>query len=162
MNLTNDDVQELLRLLDQVPLDEFEVTTDRFHVRLRRSGSDGWTQVRQVTAPPRPAVTVEAHATATTGAPDAPEREPVELEGRLAVRAPLLGTFYRAPRPGADPFVEVGDHVDEDTAVGIVETMKLMNSVPAGVVGTVVEILKGNAEFTEKDEILMVVEPDVP
>ena len=58
----------------------------------------------------------------------------------MAVRAPLPGTFYRAPRPGAAPFVEVGSRVSADTVVGIVETMKLMNSVHAGVAGTVAEI----------------------
>jgi acetyl-CoA carboxylase biotin carboxyl carrier protein len=56
------------------------------------------------------------------------------------VRAPLVGTFYRAPQPGAEPFVQVGSRVEETTVVGIVETMKLMNPVLAGVAGTVVEI----------------------
>ena len=71
------------------------------------------------------------------------------------MRAPLLGTFYRAPRPGAPPFVDLGSIVEEDTVVGIVETMKLMNSVAAGVSGTVTEILLGNAEFAEQGAVLM-------
>jgi acetyl-CoA carboxylase biotin carboxyl carrier protein len=78
----------------------------------------------------------------------------------VAVRAPLPGTFYRAPRPGAAPFVEVGSRVSVDTVVGIVETMKLMNSVPAGTEGTVAEICVGNAEPTAQGATLMRIRAD--
>jgi acetyl-CoA carboxylase biotin carboxyl carrier protein len=76
------------------------------------------------------------------------------------VPAPLLGTFYRAPQPGAPPFVEVGSRVEPDTVVGIVETMKLMNSVCAGTLGTVVEICVKNAEFVDAAAVLMFIEPE--
>jgi acetyl-CoA carboxylase biotin carboxyl carrier protein len=76
------------------------------------------------------------------------------------VRAPLLGTFYRAPRPGAPPFVAVGSLVRPDTVVCIIETMKLMNSVTAGVSGTVTEILLANAQFAEQDTVLMRIRAD--
>ena len=75
------------------------------------------------------------------------------------VRAPLLGTFYRAPRPGAPPFVSVGGTVGPDTVVCIIETMKLMNSVTAGVSGTVTEILLANAQFAEQGTVLMRISP---
>ena len=78
----------------------------------------------------------------------------------MAVRAPLPGTFYRAPRPGAAPFVEVGSRVDPDTVVGIVETMKLMNSVTAGVDGAVAEICLGNAEFAAHGATLLRIRAD--
>ena len=78
----------------------------------------------------------------------------------MAVRAPLPGTFYRAPRPGAAPFVEVGTRVSADTVIGIVETMKLMNSVPAGVAGTVAEICLANAEFAAHGATLMRIRAD--
>jgi acetyl-CoA carboxylase biotin carboxyl carrier protein len=77
----------------------------------------------------------------------------------VAVRAPLPGTFYRAPRPGAEPFVQVGSRVTADTVVGIVETMKLMNSVTAGADGTVAEICLGNAEFAAQGAALMQIRP---
>jgi acetyl-CoA carboxylase biotin carboxyl carrier protein len=76
-----------------------------------------------------------------------------------AVPAPLPGTFYRAPRPGAAPFVEVGDEVREDTVVAIVETMKLMNSVHAGTRGRVSEICLENAEPVGQGTTLMWIEP---
>ena len=78
----------------------------------------------------------------------------------MAVRAPLPGTFYRAPRPGAEPFVEVGSRVSAETVVCIVETMKLMNSVHAGVGGVVAEICLGNAEFAANGATLMRIEAD--
>jgi len=76
----------------------------------------------------------------------------------VAVRAPLPGTFYRAPRPGAEAFVQVGSRVGADTVVGIVETMKLMNSVTAGVAGVVAEICVGNGEFAAHRATLVLVE----
>ena len=77
--------------------------------------------------------------------------------GLVAVRAPLPGTFYRAPRPGAAPFVEVGSRVEADTVIGIVETMKLMNSVHAGVAGVVAGFCVANAEFaTQGAELLRI------
>jgi biotin carboxyl carrier protein len=78
----------------------------------------------------------------------------------VAVRAPLPGTFYRAPRPGAAPFVEVGSQVSADTVIGIVETMKLMNSVHAGVAGTVAEFCVQNAEFAAHGATLLRIRAD--
>ena len=84
-----------------------------------------------------------------------------EEDGELvAVRAPLPGTFYRAPRPGAAPFVEVGSRVGADTVIGIVETMKLMNSVPAGVAGVVAEFCVANAEFAAQGAALLRIRAD--
>jgi acetyl-CoA carboxylase biotin carboxyl carrier protein len=81
-------------------------------------------------------------------------------ESLVAVRAPLPGTFYRAPRPGAAPFVEVGSRVGADTVVGIVETMKLFNSVTAGAAGTVAEICLDNAEFADRGATLLRIRAD--
>ncbi len=80
--------------------------------------------------------------------------------GLVEVRAPLRGTFYRAPRPGAAPFVEVGSRVSADTVIGIVETMKLMNSVHAGVAGTVAEFCVQNAEFAAHGTTLLRIRAD--
>ena len=84
-----------------------------------------------------------------------------DAEGELvAVAAPLPGTFYRAPRPGAAPFVDVGSRVSADTVIGIVETMKLMNSVHAGVAGTVAEFCVQNAEFAAHGSTLLRIRAD--
>ena len=83
-----------------------------------------------------------------------------EDAGLVGVRAPLPGTFYRAPRPGAAPFVEVGSRVGADTVIGIVETMKLMNSVPAGVAGVVAQFCVANAEFAAQGATLLRIRAD--
>jgi acetyl-CoA carboxylase biotin carboxyl carrier protein len=73
----------------------------------------------------------------------------------VTVSAPLLGTFYRAPKPGAPPFVEIGSQVEEDTIVGIIEVMKLMNTVRAGVRGKVIQILGRDGALVEYGETLI-------
>jgi acetyl-CoA carboxylase biotin carboxyl carrier protein len=153
VNLEAEDVREILRLLDAIDVDELHLETERFTLTLRRAGDGGWTQ--------------EAQVLAGAGASPAPAAAPAgtqtpPAEGLLEVRAPLLGTFYRAPNPGAEPFVEVGSRVEEDSVVGIVETMKLMNPVLAGVRGTVVEICLADAQFAEHGAVLLRVRPDAP
>jgi len=71
----------------------------------------------------------------------------------------MVGTFYRAPEPGAPPFVEVGQQVEPDTVVCIIEVMKLMNSIPAGTRGTVLHILVAEAAPVEAGQALIVLQP---
>jgi acetyl-CoA carboxylase biotin carboxyl carrier protein len=154
--LTDEDVQEIVRLLDELPYDEVHLTTRHFALSLRRSGVDGgWSQTSEVRSPP----TVIAATPAGAADPVVPRTER-DMTGLMAVRAPLLGTFYRAPKPGAPPFVEVGDLVEEDTVVAIVETMKLMNSVTAGTRGRVMEICLLDGQFAEQDAPLMLIGPE--
>jgi len=94
-----------------------------------------------------------APAAASSGAPTLPT-------GCVHVRTPLLGVFYRAPEPGAPPFVEVGSRVEPGQTVAIIEAMKVFTSVPAGVRGVVREVLVADREFVEFDQPLLVVELD--
>ena len=97
---------------------------------------------------------------APEGAPEDKVLSKAEIpEGVPAVRSPMVGTFYRAPAPGAPPFVEAGSRVEPDTVVGIIEVMKLMNQIEAGVGGVVKEILVGNAETVEHGQPLMLIDP---
>ncbi|HEX2791106.1 MAG TPA: acetyl-CoA carboxylase biotin carboxyl carrier protein [Steroidobacteraceae bacterium] len=154
--LTHDDVEEILRLLDATPVEEFELETEHFKLTLRRSAAGGgWTQEREthgaapMLAPAAPAAAaVAAPATATTAHGDA-----------IEIRAPLVGSFYRAPKPGAAPFVEIGSLVTADTVVAIIETMKLMNSVYAGADGQVVDICIDDGGFVEQHQVLMRIRP---
>ena len=77
----------------------------------------------------------------------------------LEIRAPMLGTFYGAPKPGADPFIAIGARVAADSAVGIIEVMKLMNSITAGVEGVLVEVLVRDGDLVEFEQVLMRVRP---
>ena len=154
MELTPDDVRDVLRVLDSSGLDELHLELADLSLTVRREGAAGWTAEQQVLRPP----VLESTSAPVTAAAAAPVQGSVG-EGLVAVRPPLLGTFYRAPQPGSPPFVEIGDRVDEETVVGIVETMKMMTPVHAGVRGTVVEFRLGNGEFAEADAVLLVVEP---
>ena len=133
MALDDDDVREILRLIDESDVAELRVETDGLSLYVRRGGT-------------------------------APDLEPVADEpprdGLHPIVAPMLGVFYRAPAPGATPFVDVGAHVEESTVVCLIEVMKMMNAVPAGVAGTIVEVCAVNAEAVEYGETLFRVEPD--
>ena len=74
--------------------------------------------------------------------------------------APQLGIFYHAPKPGEPPFVSVGDHIEPDTVIGIIEVMKLMNTVSAEVSGTVVQVVAPNGESVKAGDTLIRVRPD--
>jgi acetyl-CoA carboxylase biotin carboxyl carrier protein len=181
VELSREDVQDILRLLDGLPFGELHLQTTRFSLWLRRTANGEWTQELQVRSEPAmspgavPAEPVPAEPAPAEPAPaEAGAAGPAaaaapgggagpglaERDEMRAVRAPLPGTFYRAPRPGAAPFVEVGSVVEPDTVVGIVETMKLMNSISAGVRGTVAQIAAANGQLAEQDTVLIWVRED--
>ncbi|MGC9537394.1 acetyl-CoA carboxylase biotin carboxyl carrier protein [Streptomyces sp. UG1] len=156
MNLTGEDVQDILRIIDGMDVDRLHLRTGRFELSLCRGDDGEWTQSARTTAEPVLVDGREAPAVQGVGAADK-QTEPAR-EGLTGVRTPLPGAFYRAPKPGAAPFVEIGDEVTETTVVGIVETMKLMNSVYAGASGTVAEIVLGDGEFAEQGAVLMFID----
>ena len=179
MDLTNADVADILALLDSLPYDELDVQTPRFRLTLRRAPGSGWTQESQVLgALESPGAPGASGPPGASGA-DAPTPRSIRADGANApdeggrrdgragdtaglvvVAAPLPGTFYRAPRPGAAPFVEAGDTVAEDSVVAIVETMKLMNSVHAGTRGRVARICVDNAEPVTQGAALLLIDPE--
>lgn len=110
-------------------------------------------------APAAPAPAPEApkaEAPAETPKAEAPKAAP-SSDG-VQVKSPMVGTFYAAPKPGADPFVKVGDTVEVGQVLCIVEVMKLMNNIEAKVAGTVTEILVENEDAVEHGQVLMVIE----
>ena len=98
------------------------------------------------------AVVAPAKAGAQSAIPDLPP-------GTHVVRSPMVGTFYRAPEPGGRPFVEAGTRVKADTVVCVIEVMKLMNSIPAGVAGVVTHVLAENAAMVEPGQPLVAIRP---
>ena len=118
MALSDEDVREILRLIDESELDELRIETAEFKLHVQRAGA-------------------------------APPETPPSTDGARTITAPMPGTFYRAERPGAKPFVDLGTTVQPETVVGIIEIMKMMNTVEAGVAGTVVEVCAENAQLVK-------------
>ena len=143
MALTDDDVREILRLIDESELDELRIETDEFKLHVVRGGA----AAPEDAPPAEAAAPAEAHAAAN------------EDGAVRAIQAPMPGTFYRAEGPGMAPFVDVGAEVEPDTIVCIIEIMKMMNSVPAGVSGTIVEICAEDAQVIADGETLFRVGP---
>jgi acetyl-CoA carboxylase biotin carboxyl carrier protein len=144
MALSDEDVREILRLIDESGLDELRIETGDLKLHVLRGTA---------AAPPaeeQPA----GDAAAPTGAKAAGTDGAVHT-----IKAPMPGTFYRAEGPGMEPFVDVGARVEPDTIVCIIEIMKMMNSVPAGVSGTIVEICAEDAQVIADGETLFRVRP---
>ena len=165
----NKEIIELLDLISSSPIEEFrlEIGANRLVISKNADG----------------AVRFEQTADTGTGASDAGSREqrqatsetsvkeklrqdtaktvPVEVpEGLEQITAPLLGIYYQAPEPGAAPFVQAGDKVEEDTTVCLIEVMKLFNAVKAGMRGTVEQVLVNNGDMVEFGQPLFLVRPD--
>ena len=148
MSLTRKDIDLIQALLEDSQFDRLSVEIDGVKVELARSG-----------AAPKKIAPAPTAAPAAAPPPIGRVRQSTE-EGLVEVKSPLLGVFYRAPKPGEPAFVEAGARVEADTVIGIIEVMKLMNSARAGVAGEVVEILAVNGEMVEHGEVLMLVRPD--
>lgn len=175
MNLTAADVAEILRLVEDSSFDELSLEFEGLKLSFKRGeggaagergaraggakgAEDGedhsresGESARRAAAPAPPAVPPPAAAAADAARAAAVAADP----NSQAVSSPMLGTFYRSPKPGAPPFVAVGSEVEEDTIVGIIEVMKLMNTVRAQVRGTVAEILAADGALVEYGEVLL-------
>ena len=149
MTLTAKDVAEIMRLIEESSFDSLSLEIDGMKLNLQRSSAESIRKTPDPTAVPPVAPTVLPQPIPTT------EAETASEPGLAEVKSPLLGIFHRAPRPGEPPFVDIGSRVDEDTVIGIVEVMKLMNSVRAGVKGEIVEILCQNGALVEYGEALL-------
>jgi acetyl-CoA carboxylase biotin carboxyl carrier protein len=150
--LSRDDIDEIIRLVEQSSFDELKLEVGDTKIEIRRNGaaaSAPAAPVRREPPPqrpvpePRPASATPVRPTSSTAA------------GGTDVPAPQLGIFYHAPRPGEPPFVSVGDTVEDDTVIGIIEVMKLMNTVAAGIAGTVTEIVAPNGQSVKQGDTLI-------
>jgi len=149
-NLTYEDVLRIVELVKTTRFSEFRLKVGEIEVHLKRKNGVGGD----------PLLHAPVGSPADAAAPARPAAERSFPAGAVLVRSPMVGTFYRAPAPGAEPFVEVGKHVDADSTVCIIEVMKLMNSIPAEARGVVTEILVPNGARVEPGDVLVVIEPD--
>jgi len=145
------ELKALLRLMEGNDVEELEVEEGGRRVRIRR---------RPVPGRVPPAAMIPAPTSvATTGSPLAPTVAAAEASGLIPVESPMVGTFYRAPAPGAEPYVKEGDLIQKGTVVCIIEAMKLMNEIEAEVKGRVARILAENGQPVEFGQTLFLLEP---
>jgi acetyl-CoA carboxylase biotin carboxyl carrier protein len=147
--LTDDDVREILRLIDESGLDELRIETPELTLHVLRRTAAGESEPEK-SAPVDDSTRGAEPAASGDDAPHGPSLH--------AIDSPMLGVFYRAPAPGATPYVEPGARVEPDTVVCLIEVMKMMNSIVAGVSGTVVEVCAENAALVEHGQPLFRVE----
>lgn len=142
-------LRQLLDLMSEHGLAELEIEQGDMAVRLRKAGSE-----------PAPALVAGMPAAAAAQAAGQPDAGPPEEERLPTINSPMVGTFYSASSPEAAPYVQVGDHVDEDTVVCMIEAMKVFNEIRAETSGTLEKILAKNAEAVEFGQPLFAVRPE--
>ena len=149
-NLTYEDLVQIVELIKTTShFSEFRLKVGDIEVSLKRANGEA-----------RPVPPVQRNTEESGILKKEISRKRVSVSENLhAVKAPMVGTYYRSPAPGQPPFVEVGQEVEPDTIVCIIEVMKLMNSIEAGVRGVVREIFVPNAAAVEFGEALMAIEP---
>ncbi len=161
-HLTYDDLLRIVELIkSSEQFSEFRLKVGEIEIELRRrtdagapTGVAGATAAIVPAAAP-PAAAVDVSAPQAVLRPAAPTWPPESI----VIRAPMVGTFYRAPEPGAPPFVQVGQVVEPETTVCIIEVMKLMNSIPAGAHGVVAQVLVPDGAPVETHAPLIIVDP---
>ena len=167
--LSQQDVQEILKLIESAEhVEEFSLKYGDLEVRLSRQSAPLATQASAstvqagaaVAAPPATMSHVPSNTAPASPKVSATATAPATVPaGMIAIKAPMVGTFYRAPSPGAPPFVNVGQQVAADATVCIIEVMKLMSSIAAGVAGTVAEIRVQDSEPVEFGQVLILIDP---
>ena len=150
-----DDILAIARLIESGSrFSEFRLRSGDIEVEVKRANGAPGPAAGATLAPPVPKAAEEQAASANSPgyAHDLPP-------GTEVIRSPMVGTFYRAPEPGAAPFVKAGARVEPDTIVCIIEVMKLMNSVVAGVAGVVTHVFVENAATVEYGQPLVAIRP---
>lgn len=137
-----DDLDKLIERMEKASLSEISYKDGEVDIKLKKEMKR---EIVEAPAQPAPA--------AQSAAPAAAEAAPAEKDGVL-VKAPMVGTFYKAPSPESDPFVSVGDKVTNDSVVCILEAMKLFNEIQAETSGEIAEILVEDGEMVEYDQPL--------
>jgi len=150
MNLK--EIKEIINLMNENNLSEIEVERNGTKIKLKRAPEPG----QEVIVERTPAAVAKQPPAA--GQQETASKEAVEKR-LIEIKAPIVGTFYKAPSPEAEPFVEIGQEIEVGQVVCIIEAMKLMNEIKSEVKGKVVDILAENADPVEYGQILFLIEP---
>jgi acetyl-CoA carboxylase biotin carboxyl carrier protein len=151
MDLDLEELAAVIELLDKADFTDFRYEKGDLRIAVRRGGPP----LDDDRPPPTTRAMAPAERSAAAMQPAARPQltaAPVPDDGTVLVRSGMLGSFYRSPKPGDPPFVEIGDKVEADTVVCIVEVMKLMNSMTAGVSGEITAVHAQNGDLVEFDQ----------
>jgi len=155
-------IRKLIRIVEESNIDELEVTTWGRKIRITRrvNHQNPHSSSHLIVNQPPPAERAAASVKEESATVSAEVTKPEEVEGNLTpIKSPMVGTFYRAPAPGAKPYVEVGQIISAGQVVCIVEAMKLMNEIESEVAGRVVKTLVENGKPVEFGQTLFLIEP---
>lgn len=158
------EIKKLIEILEKSSLEELEVDYKDVHLRLKKPSSSGAIVSQPSPTFPVSSLPIISPLPSNITVDSSKEKQVTEIKGieqaanRFAVKSPMVGTFYRAPAPNADPFVEVGDFVKKGQTLCIIEAMKIMNEIESEVDGKIVEIRIENANPVEYGEVIMVIE----
>jgi len=155
-------IRKLIRIVEESNIDELEVTTWGRKIRITRrvNHQNPHSSSHLIANQPSPAERVAATPVKDEPAAVSVEVIKPEAEGNLTpIKSPMVGTFYRAPAPGAKPYVELGQIISAGQVVCVVEAMKLMNEIESEVAGRVVKILVENGKPVEFGQTLFLIEP---
>jgi len=175
MNLSEDDVIQILRLLEESNFEELHLEMGGLKLMVSKHGSKGISKESRPESPhcvapfleptvsgsevADPAPPIEAELTKTASG-EVSRPDDFEKSGLLPIYSPMLGTFYRAHSPGAPPFVEVGSVVTEADTLCIIEVMKLYSAIKAGLRGRIKKICAENGQMVEYNQLLFLIEPE--
>lgn len=173
MELTFEEIRELLVSLGNSDIEELTLKSEEFELTVRKSSQHGnVVPIAQPMMPTDPAtMTLQNTMQPMMNVPQGTMMQPPSSMGApppsssadsklLDITSPMVGTFYRAPSPDEPPFVSVGDRISTGQTVCIIEAMKLMNELEAELSGEIAEILVENAEPVEYGQVLMRVKPN--
>ncbi|MCM3738245.1 acetyl-CoA carboxylase biotin carboxyl carrier protein [Bacillus cytotoxicus] len=153
------EVRELIKLIDDSNIDEFEYKKDGTTIKMKKRGNEV-IAVQPAAAVQKPVQAIASEVVAAPAQVEYPKQEEKQVlqdENLLKITSPMVGTFYASPSPDAPAYVNVGDRVTEGKMVCIVEAMKLFNEIEAEVNGEIVEILVNNGQLVEYGQPLFLV-----
>jgi acetyl-CoA carboxylase biotin carboxyl carrier protein len=152
------DLRALIKMITDTDITEFEMENEEEKILIKRGKEQEVIHVSSPAAPQYMQPAAQAPAAPAPAAASAPEESAPAVDAYEAITSPIVGTFYRAPAPDADPYVEVGSIVEKGQVLCIVEAMKLMNEIEVEFKCKVIEIVKQNAEPVEFGDVLFRVE----
>jgi oxaloacetate decarboxylase alpha subunit len=155
------EIKELIELLKGSDVSEIEIEREGVKIKLKKGASSPIITPSTVITPSQfvPPTTVSSPPQIETPKVEKPSTSEVKEENMVTIDSPMVGTFYRAPSPDAQPFVKEGDEIKEGQTVCIIEAMKLMNEIKSEVKGKVVKVLVENGQPVEFGQHLFLIEP---